>query len=76
MCEAAIPVLELKFETETVSYRWKADEAGFAMPVRVGTKDHWELIQPTTAWKSMKTELTKVQFEVATDLYYVGVSKE
>ena len=32
-------------------------------------------MQPTTDWQSMKTPLTKDQFEVATDLYYVGVSK-
>src|SRR3974390_935307 len=36
----ALPVLEIKFTTPgSVSYRWKADEASFAMPVRVGTKD-------------------------------------
>ena len=46
----AIPVLELKFDEAkgVVSYRWKADEKAFAMPVRVGTKDNWQVIQPTT----------------------------
>jgi hypothetical protein len=75
---AAIPVLELKFDSAqgNVSYRWKVDEPGFAMPVRVGTKDNWLIIQPTTEWKTMKTPLTKDQFEVATDLYYVDVTKE
>ena len=74
---AAIPVLELKFDEAKgmVSYRWKADEKAFAMPVRVGTKDNWQVIQPTTEWQDMKTALKKDQFEVATDLYYVGVSK-
>ena len=74
---AAIPVLELKFDEAKgmVSYRWKADETSFAMPVRVGSKDNWQLIQPTTDWQSMKTALKKDQFEVATDLYYIGVSK-
>jgi aminopeptidase N len=74
----AIPTLELKFDeaTETVAYRWKADEPDFAMPVRVGRKDHWQIIQPTTEWKTMKTPLTKDDFEVATDLYYVDVSKQ
>lgn len=74
---AALPTLELKFDEAegTVSYRWKADEAAFAMPARVGTKDHWQIIQPTTEWKTMKTPLKREEFEVATDLYYVGVSK-
>src|ERR1700738_4992244 len=44
----AIPILELKFSDGTVSYRWKADEPKFAMPVRVGTKDNWQIISPTT----------------------------
>ncbi len=43
----AIPVLELKFDEPggTVSYRWKADEKSFAMPVRVGAKDDWQIVQ-------------------------------
>ena len=74
----AIPTLELKFQGAegTVSYRWKADEPGFAMPVRVGKKDNWQLIQATTDWQTMKSTLTKDEFDVATDLYYVGVDKQ
>jgi aminopeptidase N len=73
----AIPTLELKFDTSagTVSYRWQADEKAFAMPVRVGQKDHWQTIHPTTEWQTMKTPLTEDQFAVATDLYYINVSK-
>ncbi len=73
----AIPKLELKFDETagTVSYRWKVDEPGFAMPIRVGTKDRWQIIQPTTEWQTMKTALKKDAFEVATDLYFVDVSK-
>jgi aminopeptidase N len=74
---AALPSLELKFDESagSVSYRWKADEAAFAMPVQVGTKDHWQTIYPTAEWKSMPTPLKKDEFQVATDLYYVNVSK-
>jgi aminopeptidase N len=73
----AIPTLELKFdETQgTVAYRWKVDEPDFAMPVRVGVKDQWQILHPTTEWQTMKTPLSKNNFEVATDLYYVNVSK-
>src|SRR5262245_25374100 len=72
----ALPTLELTFEPGAVSYRWKADEPGFAMPVRVGSKDKWQLIQPTTEWKKMPTPLSKEAFDVATDLYYVNVTKQ
>jgi aminopeptidase N len=74
---AAIPTLELKFENAgVVRYRWKADEPGFAMPVKVGSPEHWQIIQPTSEWKVMKTPLGKDDFEVATNLYYVNVSKQ
>jgi aminopeptidase N len=76
---AAIPVLELRFDepSHTVSYRWRADEPGFAMPITVGQKDHWQFIYPTTTeWKTLSSPLNKNDFEVATDLYYVGVTKQ
>ncbi len=75
---AAIPTLELTFNASdsSVSYRWKADERAFAMPVRVGSADQWQLIHPTTDWKSMPNRMPKEAFEVATDLYYVNVSKQ
>jgi aminopeptidase N len=74
----AIPTLELKFnEGEgTVAYRWRVDEQGFAMPVRVGKKDNWQLIQATTDWQTMKTLLAKDEFDVATDLYYINVDRQ
>jgi aminopeptidase N len=75
---AALPTLELTFDDAngTVSYRWKADEPAFAMPVRVGTKDQWQIIQSTTNWQTMKTPVPKDQFQVATDLYFVNVSRK
>ncbi len=73
-----IPTLELKFDEAagTVAYRWKADEPGFAMPVRVGKEGDWQIINATTDWQTMKTPLKKDDFDVATDLYYVNVSKQ
>ena len=74
----AIPTLELKFNEAdgTVAYRWKVDEAGFAMAARVGKKENWQLIQPTTDWQTMKNTLAKDDFAVATDLYYINVDKQ
>jgi len=70
-----LPTLELTFDekAETVSYRWNADERGFAMPIKVGAKGSWHVIQPTTNWKTMPNKLGK-GFEVATDLFYVNVA--
>jgi aminopeptidase N len=74
----AIPTLELKFDdnNSTVSYRWKADEPEFQMPVRVGKRDQWQIIHATTQWQMLPTTLKKDEFEVATDLYYVNVVNE
>jgi len=73
----ALPKLELKFNEAagTVAYRWQVDEPSFAMPIRVGAKENWQIVRPTTAWQTMKTPLKRDQFEVATDLYFVEVSK-
>jgi len=75
---AQIPRLELLYGEEpgTVMYKWRADEDDFAMPVRVGKPGEWQIIHPTTEWQQMKTPLTKEQFQVATDLYYVDVNKQ
>jgi aminopeptidase N len=72
---AALPTLELTFSgANEVSYRWKADEAGFNMPIRVGSPGAWQTIEPTAEWTKMATPLTPAEFKVATDLYYVTVS--
>jgi aminopeptidase N len=74
----ALPALELRFPEAggSVSYRWKADVKEFAMPVKVGRKDRWQTIRPTTEWATMKTDLGKNDFEAATDLYYIDVVKD
>ncbi len=73
----AIPMLELKFDEAngSFSFRWKVDEVNFAMPVRVGEKDHWTTIFPTTEWRTEKTNIKKDDFKVATDLYFINVNK-
>jgi len=76
--QAHIPRLELLFGEAPgmVMYKWDADEDGFAMPVKVGTADHWQIIHPTTKWQWMQTPLSKNDFQVATDLYYIDVNKQ
>jgi aminopeptidase N len=75
----ALPTLELTFHPgdSTVSYRWRADEADFAMPIRVGTKGRWQIITPTTkSVQTMSINVPPEQFEVATDLYFVNVVRQ
>jgi hypothetical protein len=46
------------------------------MPIRAGRRGAYETLHPTTDWKLLKTSLTKDEFEVPTDLYYIEVSKQ
>ena len=64
---AALPKLELKAESGKLSYRWQAEEPGFAMPIRIGTR----IITPTANWQT-----TDKEFQVPTDLYLIEVVKE
>jgi len=74
---ARVPILELRFDESngTVAYRWNADDKSFAMPVKVGKPDAWQVIQPTTEWASMPLMIKTNEFEVATDQYYVYVDR-
>jgi aminopeptidase N len=74
---AKLPALELAFNEKegTVASRWNAEERGFNMPIRAGKAGAYEALHPTTEWRVMKTSLTKDEFEVPTDLYFVDVVK-
>ena len=75
---AALPTLELAFNEKdgTLAYRWDAAERSFAMPIKVGKRGHWQTIVPTTDWAIMRSPVTKDEFEVATDLFYVNVVRQ
>jgi hypothetical protein len=45
------------------------------MPIRVGKKDAWQTVTPTSEWQTLKTPLTKDEFGADTDYYYVVVNK-
>ncbi|MEZ5292029.1 MAG: M1 family metallopeptidase [Vicinamibacterales bacterium] len=72
---ADLPRLELTFDAAagTVAFRWRADERGFAMPVRVGTPGHWRVVTPTADWQVMPNP-DGPSFTAATDLYYIDVA--
>jgi aminopeptidase N len=72
---ANLPVLELRFDRAkgTVGYRWAADEAGFAMPIKLGDARQPTLVSPvTTEWKTMPWNRNPDAFSVPTQLYYIA----
>jgi aminopeptidase N len=74
----ALPVLEVKFDepNHTVSYRWKADEPNFAMPVEIGEPGQWQRVNATQEWQTMNSNLSRDQLQVAIDLFFVTLEKE
>jgi aminopeptidase N len=82
---SALPVLELRFDpvTKMLSYRWKVDVVEFNMPVKVGDPAHWQTITPSVDWQVVPVPMAGVttqgdfqkKFQVATDLFYIGVQK-
>jgi hypothetical protein len=58
-----------------LSYRWKADVEGFAMPVRIATaKDRWSTIRPTNEWQRMHLAgMTPSDVQVDKEDFYVVV---
>lgn len=76
--EAAIPALELRFDSagHQVRYRWQTKEPRFAMPVEVGDPGHWTRVTPRTdEWSSMPWNGPPESFQVATELFYVNVER-
>ena len=75
---AAIPALEVRFDAQhrEASFRWRADEPGFAMPIEVGDPAHWTRVTPSTkGWKTLPWAGAATDFQVATDRYYVNVER-
>jgi hypothetical protein len=66
-----IPTLEYRLKKGRVEYRWSNCLDGFDMPVKVTLKkDVYEMIYPTTEWKSSVVKLGKKgKFKVDEDFY-------
>lgn len=69
-----LPVLRYRLQPGPkglqVSYRWRADVAGFAMPVRIGKPGQYTTVEPVThEWRTVTLPRIKAaDFRVATDL--------
>lgn len=74
-----IPVLQVSIKKIgsqlRVQYKWKTDVAGLNLPVKVtGSNGSFVFIHPTDNWQTMDINgLSKKEFKVDTDNFYVGV---
>jgi aminopeptidase N len=75
--KSALPRLEInvakKADSTTVRYRWRAEAAEFAMPVKItDTKGKWMTITPSNTWKTMQFyKLDPGKFRVAEDQFFI-----
>ncbi len=72
--ETSIPVLEYRLKKDKVEYRWANCVAGFDMPVKVTlAPDRYEVVYPTTEWKSSPCSLSKKdEFRVDENFYVLS----
>jgi len=66
-------MLIVKGKALSARYRWKADVAGFHMPLKVTTSEGaFRFISPTTAWQSLDLgTMDPKSFTVAEDLFAI-----
>jgi len=71
-----LPVLQVRTEGDTVSYRWQADVDDFDMPVQVRFNGVVRTIQPTSEWMSEALDGGNSEdWQPATDLFYFEVER-
>ncbi|MFO7891445.1 MAG: M1 family metallopeptidase [bacterium] len=68
-----LPVLQLKYEQDSVQYRWNTQVNNFNMPVTVQKKDTSFFIYPRTEWQSRPLDPENKKLNIATDLFYIDV---
>ncbi len=68
-----LPELQLKYEPDSVKYRWNTKVNNFNMPVTVQHKDSSFFIYPRTEWQSRPLDPENKTLNVATDLFYIDV---
>jgi aminopeptidase N len=69
-----LPILQVRSEDDSVSYRWEADVADFAMPLKVRFNGTMHTIHPTSDWQSESLVGGALEdWQPATELFYIEV---
>ena len=73
---ADLPILQLKYENDKISYRWQANVSDFDMPIVAGSIGNFHFIYPTNEWKSESVIVDDVDsWTVDSDRFYFDVEK-
>ncbi|UCG84735.1 MAG: M1 family metallopeptidase [Gemmatimonadota bacterium] len=69
-----LPVLQVRSEGASVSYRWQADVNDFDMPLKVRFDGSVHTVHPTSEWQSEPLNGGEMEaWQPATDLFYIEV---
>lgn len=72
----ALPKLEYKLSGKKLQYRWKADEPGFNMPVRVKVDGgDWITLTPTLDWQKKKLKTSGQEVEADLESFLIRVKE-
>ncbi len=72
----SIPELQLKFEKNIVSYRWKTDVKDFEMPLRLMLKNEYYItLQGKNDWQDVKINTKKNDLQVDEDHFYIKTNR-
>jgi aminopeptidase N len=70
---ADIPTFQYAIENGVLRYRFKADVANFAMPIKIGIGEDEKWIYPTTVWQEEMISASEIS--VRDDLVYVDIEE-
>ncbi len=71
---AELPILQLKYEDDRVSYRWQANVDDFDMPIKAGLEKDFYFIYPTKEWQSKQISTNDISdWKADIDRFYVNI---
>jgi hypothetical protein len=69
-----LPKLQLKYNDNSIEYRWNANIENFNMPIRVGLESDYEFIYPTTDWQNIAICSDVIDnWNVNIDRFYIDI---
>jgi hypothetical protein len=67
-------VLQLKYNNNSIEYRWNSNISNFNMPVRAGFDGNNEFIYPTSTWQTVPIDPELIMdWKVDSERFYIDI---
>ncbi len=74
MMFSEIPKLELKYNSESIDYRWSTNVDQFKMPILAGINDDYDFILPTNEWQSIALSIDEIdEWNIDENKFYIDI---